>query len=140
MFVCISHSIKKKGVQVNRKIHLLLLIAFGLIAIPAASAQTGVTGIFENFTANKQSGDLDGIRVVMIKSGTDYHAIVQVAAGGIDEPEPVFVPVTVKGRAVEFKVGETKYTGTVTATRMRLKADGGAMEVLRRKACASYFR
>ena len=124
----------------KRYVQTLLFLAFCLIAIPTVNAQTGVTGIFENLTANKQSGDLDGMRVVIVSAGGGYHAIVQIAQGGADDPTPEFVPVKVKGKNIEFTVGESKYTGIVTAAGLKLKATGGTAERLKRKSCSSYFR
>ncbi len=123
----------------KRNVQILLFVAFCLIAIPAASAQS-IKGVYENFSANRQSGDLDGMRVIIVSAGSGYHAIVQIAGGGIDEPEPVLVPVTVKGKTISFTVQEGKYSGRITATRLTLKQEGGGTEILRRKACTTYFR
>ena len=123
----------------KRNVQILLFVAFCLIAIPAVSAQS-VNGVYENFSANKQSGDLDGMRVVIISSGDNHFALVQIAGGGVEEPDPVLVPVTVKGKTVSFTVQDGKYSGRVTATRLTLKQEGGSSEILRRKACTTYFR
>jgi hypothetical protein len=103
---------------------------------PAAS----VAGVYENFTVGKGSGDLEGMRVVIVQAGGSYHAIVQVAQGGAEDPQPEFVAVNVKGISVDFTAASTNYTGTVTATGLRLKNADGATQTLRRKPCTSYFK
>ena len=125
----------------KRNFQILLFVAFCLVAIPAVSAQSRVTGVFGGFTANKQSGDLDGMRIMIFNAGNEYHAIVQIAGGGAEDPTPVFVPVTVKGRTISFTVESGKYTGTVSAAGLRIKQEGerGASELLRRKPCTTYF-
>jgi hypothetical protein len=114
-----------------------------LIIMPSALAEKrrtqktpDITGVYGgDFTVGQGSGDLEGMQVVIINAGNAYHAIVQIAQGGAEDPEPNFVPVTVKGRNVEFSVGERKFTGTVTAAGLRLKDEG----LLKRKPCSSYF-
>jgi hypothetical protein len=103
---------------------------------PAAS----VAGVYENLTVGKGSGDLEGMRVVIVRAGGGYHAIVQVAQGGAEDPQPEFVDVNVKGMSVNFTAASMKYTGTVTPTGLRLKNADGATQTLRRKPCASYFK
>jgi hypothetical protein len=85
---------------------------------------------------------MDGMRISIFRAGAGdaYHAIVQIAGGGADEPEPVLVDVTVKGKTISFKAGETTYKGTVTATRLRIKPEGGTTENLRRQPNSSFFR
>lgn len=123
----------------KRHFQVLLFLAFCLVAIPAVSAQTGVTGVFGGFSANKVSGDLDGMRVAIFHAGTGYHAIVQIPQGGVEEPEPVYVPVTVKGKTVSFTVESVKYSGTVTALGLKIHAEGDPSETLKRKACSTFF-
>ena len=124
----------------NKKLQILLLVAFCLIAVPLVEAQTGVTGVFDNITANKRSGDLDGMRVVIFAAGDAHYAIVQIAQGGDEDPTPVLVPVTVKRNRVEFEIGGTKYRGTVSAARLIINSGGGSGETLRRKPNSQFFR
>src|SRR6266550_8247588 len=79
-------------------------------AQPAAT----VAGVYDNFTVGKESGDLEGMRVVIVQAGGGYYAIVQIAQGGAEDPKPEFVPADIKGRSVSFSVGDDKYTGTAT--------------------------
>ena len=106
---------------------------------PAAQRAAGVTGVFENFTVGKGSGDLEGMRVVLVSAGNEYHAIVQIAQGGAEDPKPDWVPVQVKGSSVNFSVGDEKYTGTISAAGLRLKNSTGVAQLLKRKPCSSYF-
>lgn len=115
-----------------------------LIAITAALAKqpttASVTGVYENFTLGKGSGDLEGMRVVLVAAGDGHYAIVQIAQGGAEDPKPEFVPVKVVGAAVSFTVGDEKFTGKVTAAGLSLKNSSGESQLLKRKPCASYFR
>lgn len=123
----------------------LTVFALCLTIVPAASAQkrgaraaASVAGVYGDFTVGAGSGDLEGMRVAIFSAGSGYHAVVQVAQGGAEDPEPVFVEVKVNGMNVEFEVGGQKYTGTVTAAGLRLKDEGGS-RLLERKPCSSYF-
>jgi hypothetical protein len=123
---------------------LLLLCAICLISMPVALAQkkhhprpaVSIAGVYGgDFTVGEGSGDLEGMRVVIVAAGGAYHAIVQVAQGGAEDPKPEFVEVAVKGMTVTF----AGMTGTVTAAGLRLKNSDGKTELLKRKPCAPYF-
>ena len=122
------------------RLQILLSLAFCFVTIPAVSAQTGVNGVFENLTANKQSGDLDGWRIAIFSAGNGYWAIVQQAQGGAEDPKPVLVEVTVKGKTISFMLNETKYSGTVSAKSLKLKAEGDPSETIKRVSSAGYFK
>jgi hypothetical protein len=66
--------------------------------------------------------------------------MAQIAQGGAEDPKPQFVEASVKGMAVEFTVGEAKYTGTVSISGMRVKDPDGKTLVLKRRPCATLFR
>jgi hypothetical protein len=118
----------------------LIIVPAALAGKPSAPPVPSVTGVYENFTVGKGSGDLEGMRVVLVAAGDGHYAIVQIAQGGAEDPKPEFVPVTVKGARVNFTVGDEKFAGTVTATGLTLKNSGGQSQTLKRKPCASYFR
>jgi hypothetical protein len=129
-------------------VRALLTLLLCLTILPAAHAKkrrvppppaVSVTGVYENFTVGQGSGDLEGMRVVIVQAGGGHHAIVQVAQGGAEDPQPEFVEVKVKGMSVSFTAGSTNYTGTVSAAGLRLKSEGGPTEVLKRKPCSSYL-
>jgi len=118
----------------------LVLVPSSLAGKPGARPAPSVTGVFENFTVGKGSGDLEGMRVVLVNAGGGHYAIVQIAQGGAEDPKPEFVAAKVKGLTVAFSVGDEKFTGTATATGLRLKNSAGESRVLKRKSCSSYFR
>ena len=118
----------------------LIIIPAALAKEPGAQTTVSVAGIYDNFTVGKESGDLEGMRVVLVAAGDGHYAIVQIAQGGAEDPKPEFVPVQVKGAAVNFTVGEEKFTGTVTAAGLRLKNSSGESQLLKRKPCSSYFK
>ena len=125
---------------------VVLLAIAGLVSLSVANAKpvgqpiVTVPGVYENFTVGKGSGDLEGMRVVVVPAGDGYYAIVQVAQGGAEDPKPEFVQAVVKGKTVSFTAGEVKYTATVSATGMTVKDSSGQSQVLKRKACTAYFK
>lgn len=112
------------------------LVVSNFAAPPAAT----VAGVYENFTVGRGSGDLEGMRVVIVPAGGGYYAIVQIAQGGAEDPKPEFVPVEVKGKTASFTVGDEKYSATATAAGLKVKSSGGETSMLKRKSCASYFK
>src|SRR6267154_1994529 len=117
----------------------LVLVPSSLAGKPGARPAPSVTGVFENFTVGKGSGDLEGMRVVLVNAGGGHYAIVQIAQGGAEEPKPEWVPVKVKGNTVNFTLGDEKFNGTVTAAGLRLKGSSREPQLLKRKPCSSYF-
>ena len=118
----------------------MIVIPAALGRNPGAEPAATVAGIYDNFTVGKESGDLEGMRVVLVQAGGGYYAIVQIAQGGAEDPKPEFVQATVKGLNVSFAVGDEKFTGAATATGLRLKNAAGESRVLKRKPCSSYFK
>jgi hypothetical protein len=112
------------------------------VAITPSFAQpiVSVAGVYENFTIGKGSGDLEGMRVVIVPAGGSYYAIVQIAQGGAEDPKPEFVPVEAKGKSVSFSVGDAKFTGAISVSALTLKDSSGQTQVLKRKACSSYMK
>jgi hypothetical protein len=124
---------------------VLFLIFCAVVLTVAITPSLGqpivnVAGVYENFTVGKGSGDLEGMRVVIVPAGGGYYAIVQIAQGGAEDPKPEFVPVEAKGKSVSFSVGDTKYTGAISVSTLTLKDSGGQTQVLKRKACSAYMR
>ena len=118
----------------------LFFISPALARKPSPQPVVIVPGIYERFTVGKGSGDLEGMRVVIVSAGGGYHAIVQIAQGGAEDPKPEFVPVEVTRRSVSFSVGDKKFTGTVSATGLTLKSTASETQVLKRVSCSNYFR
>lgn len=128
-------------------VRTFLTFVICLIIVPAALAKksgakttVNVAGIYGDFTVGKGSGDLEGMRVVLVAAGDGHYAIVQIAQGGAEDPKPEFVPVKVNGATVSFTVGDEKFTGRVTAAGLSLKDASGKSQLLKRKPCSSYFR
>jgi hypothetical protein len=138
---------RRKGKFMKLIARTILVCLVCLIILPTALAKkhpaqaASIAGVYENFTVGKGSGDLEGMRVVLFNAGNSYHAIVQIAGGGAEDPKPEFVDVvTVKGMNVEFTVGTEKYTGRVTAAGLTLKDSSGSPDMLKRKPCSSFLR
>jgi len=117
----------------------LMVIPTALGRNPDPRPAVTVTGVFENITVGKGSGDLEGMRVSILSAGGGYYAIVQLAEGGAEDPKPQFVEATVKGSNVSFAVGERKFSGTVTVAGLRIKESGGDAQLLKRKPCSTLF-
>lgn len=125
----------------SQVVAILGLLVFSVFLVGNVSAQTGpVAGVYENFTVGKESGDLVGMRVVIIPAHDTFYAMVQIAQGGAEDPKPVFVDATVKGNTVEFTVDDQKYTGTVNVAGFRVKDPDGKTHVLKRRPCATLFK
>src|SRR6266704_6025901 len=103
-----------------RMVMICLVTVFAIstaLARKPTAPQSAVTvaGVYENFTVGKESGDLEGMRVVIVPAGGGYYAIVQIAQGGAEDPKPEFVAATVKRMSVEFTAGSEKFRGTISA-------------------------
>jgi hypothetical protein len=116
-----------------------MVMTTGFGRTPHTPAAVKVTGIYENFTVGKGSGDLEGMRVSILSAGGGYYAIVQIAQGGAEDPKPEFVEATVKGSNVSFAVGDRKFSGMVTVVGLRIEEAGGPVQILRRKPCTTLF-
>lgn len=125
---------------------LVLLLLVCLMSLSIGNAKNPgqpivtVPGVYESFTVGKGSGDLEGMRVIIVPAGGGFYAIVQIAQGGAEDPKPEFVVAEVKGKTVSFTVADAKYTGTVNATGMTVKDSSGQTQILKRKACTTYFK
>jgi hypothetical protein len=144
--VIVTHKNLQKGLSKMRMNKCaILIVSVCLLAASVSTAKTPtmaptVAGVYENFTVGKTSGDLEGMRVVLIFAAGGYYALVQIAQGGAEDPKPEFVQATVKGMRVEFAVGDLKFTATATQTALRVKDNDGQTHVLKRKPCTSLFR
>lgn len=120
--------------------HALLIVIVGLTMVSATTAKTprpapAVNGVYENFTVGAGSGDLEGMRIVLFTAHDEHYAIVQIAQGGAEDPVPELVKASVKGSRVEFTVGSETYSGTLSATGLKINR-----RLLKRKPCADFFR
>ena len=104
-----------------------LLSATALSIFPQKMPPVRIEGTYENLTVGKESGDLVGMRVMLIDGGGGIHAIVQEAGGGVELPEPVTAKVEVNGAKISFtmklalRVEEETFSGTVTTAGLRLR-------------------
>src|SRR2546427_6135679 len=105
--------------KIISRIVLLSLVCTAVLTILIAKnfgqPIVNVAGVYENFTVGKGSGDLEGMRVVIVPAGGGYYAIVQIAQGGAEDPKPEFVPAGVRRRDRGFCVGGDKNTRTPAA-------------------------
>ena len=125
----------------SQVVALLGVMVFSVFFAANVAAQAGpVAGVYENFTVGKESGDLVGMRVMIIPAHDTYYAMVQIAQGGAEDPKPEFVDAAVKGNTVEFTVGDQKYTGIVSVAGFRVKDPDGKTHVLKRRPCATLFK
>jgi hypothetical protein len=111
----------------------ILLCGISLIVTLTAFPQKRSTpsvrieGTYETLTVGKESGDLEGMRVILIDGGGGIHAIVQEAAGGVELPAPALTEVTVKGADISFTIkfpGQDEaqtFSGKVSASGLRLR-------------------
>src|SRR5207253_7310832 len=137
------HSVlRSKNKEKQMKPTLVAVVSF-LICITVASTALArkpsdqpafaVAGIYDSFTVGKESGDLEGMRVVIVSAGGGYYAIVQIAQGGAEDPKPEFVVANVKGMGVEFTAGSEKFRGTVSAAGLTLNNVAGESQKLKQK-------
>lgn len=93
---------------------------------PNASASP--TGLFGRLEYHRESGDLVGLEVFIVKGRSGYSAVVQIAEGVPEDP--VVVPIRLEGGVLSFEVrsGTTplRYQGTVRADGLYGKFDNGA--------------
>ena len=105
-----------------------------LVVAPAALPQrrsvppVRIEGTYDNLHVGPpESGDLEGMRVMLIDGGGGIYAIVQEAAGGVELPAPAMAEVTVKGSDISFTIkfpgqDETQaFSGKVSASGLRLR-------------------
>mgnify|MGYP006178534397 CR=1 FL=1 len=70
----------------SQVVAILGVMVFSVFFAANVSAQTGpVAGVYENFTVGKESGDLVGMRVMIIPAADTFYAMVQIAQGGAEE-------------------------------------------------------
>jgi hypothetical protein len=84
-----------------------LLLAVTLTALPQRRSvpPVRIEGTYDNLHVGPpESGDLEGMRVILIDGGGGIYAIVQEAEGGVELPAPALGEVTVKGSEISFTV------------------------------------
>ena len=112
-------------------IRMVLIASFLSVAAmtvyPQKMPPVRLEGTYENLRVGPESGDLVGMRVMLIDGGGGIHAIVQEAGGGVELPDPATARVEVAGAKVSFTIklaGQDeaqKFSGTVTTAGLRLQ-------------------
>jgi hypothetical protein len=125
----------------------ILLCGISLIVTVSAFSQkrstpsVSIEGTYEALTVGKDSGDLEGMRVILIDGGGGIYAIVQEAAGGVELPAPALTEVTVKGSNISFTIkfpGQDEaqtFSGKVLASGLRLRRGSNETLFLKRRKC-----
>lgn len=112
----------------NSRLVLLSMLCF-IACGPPLDAQVAapqkLTGLFGRLEYHKESGDLGGLEVFVMRGLTGYVAVVQIAEGA--PADPVIVPVTLQGAVLSFEIpagNETlRYRGTVRSDGLYGKFD-----------------
>lgn len=124
------------------------LSAAALAVYPQKQPPVRIEGTYENLRVGPMSGDLVGMRVMLIDGGGGIHAIVQEAEGGVELPDPATAKVDVKGAKISFTIkfsGHDEaqtFSGTVTTAGLRLRrgqTPGAEVEkpfFLKRRKCS----
>jgi hypothetical protein len=119
---------------------VLLALSLTAVAQRRSTPSVSIEGTYDNLTVGKESGDHEGIRVILIDGGGGIYAIVQEAEGGVELPAPASTLVTVKGTDISFAVKlaghdeSQMFSGKVSASGLRLRSDGQQF-FLKRKKC-----
>ena len=119
-----------------------------LTGYPQKMPPVRIEGTYENLRVGPMSGDLVGMRVMLIDGGGGIHAIVQEAEGGVELPDPATAKVDVKGARISFTIkfpGHDEaqtFSGTATTAGLRLRRGrkaGAEVETsffLKRRKCS----
>jgi hypothetical protein len=119
-----------------------LMIAMTAFSQKRTSPSVSVEGTYENLTIGEGSGDLEGMRIILIDGGGGIYAIVQEAAGGVELPAPALAEVAVKGTDISFTIkfpGQDEaesFSGKVSAAGLRLRRGNSKQSfILKRRKC-----
>ena len=122
-----------------RKAFLVILVVSTVLPAGCASTRVSsprISGIYSNLTYTEEAGDLVGMELAIVPSGTGYTAFVQISEGG--EPYTVLVPFAVRGSNVEFTLpasppySSAHFTGTWGESGLVIRGDNGEPETLKR--------
>jgi hypothetical protein len=126
------------------------MVSLGLLlTISAASAQDAtlkLSGIYSNLQYNSESGDLNGMEIMIVpapSSGGDvaWRAFVQLAEGEAPSSDVVSLTVNtgrdaltknINAYQLVFTFAGVKYIGLVGSKEMQLRAEKGPMQHLLR--------
>jgi hypothetical protein len=112
---------------------VVLVVASAALAQKRSVPPVRIEGTYDNLHVGPpESGDLEGMRVMLIDGGGGIYAVVQEAAGGVELPAPALGEVTVKGNQITFTVkfpgqDETQtFSGKVSAAGLTLSRKNSA--------------
>lgn len=96
--------------ELGRAKVFILALSYMLILSPVSCAsENKITGIYSSLRFNKESGDLLGEELFLVKTRKGYQATFQISDGG---PSPLMlVDVEIKGGKVFFRIGDGMYAG-----------------------------
>ena len=107
---------------------LLSIVGFGAALEAQAVVPANPTGHFGRLAYHKESGDVVGLEVFIMKGRSGYVAVVQIAEGVPEDP--VVVPVTIANAVISFQLGSGKerlrYLGAIQSDGLYGKFDNGA--------------
>jgi hypothetical protein len=107
---------------------LLCVVACGADLNAQATGPNRPTGLFGRLEYHKESGDVVGLEVFVMKGRSGYVAVLQIAEGVPEDP--VVVPVKIDGAVLTFEIraeNETlRYRGTVRRDGLYGKFDNAA--------------
>src|SRR2546427_12079059 len=92
-------------VAVASSLICITAVSTALARKPSGQPTVAVAGIYDNFTVGKESGDLEGMRVVIVSAGGGYYAICSICSGGAEEPKPEVVAAEVKSMSGHVSPG-----------------------------------
>lgn len=118
---------------------VLLVVASAALAQKRSVPPVRIEGTYDNLHVGPpESGDLEGMRVMLIDGGGGIYAIVQEAAGGVELPQPTLAEVVVRGNEITFTLKfpdhdepET-FSGKVSASGLTLRR-GTAVQMAKPK-------
>jgi hypothetical protein len=122
-----------------RKIIALLCTLLLAFSVHGAQEQR-ITGIYSNLYYNVEGGDLLGMELLILPSGSvpepAFSAFVQIAGGGA--PFSAIVPLNVSGKKIEFTLptggiyDRQHFEGTLSNTELTVRWSQGTVEHLKR--------
>lgn len=97
--------------------------------LDAQKTATNPTGLFGQLEYHKESGDVVGLEVFIVRGRSGYVAVLQLAEGVPEDP--IVVPIKLEGAVLSFEVRFRKettlrYTGTVRRDGLYGRFDNGA--------------
>jgi hypothetical protein len=98
-----------------------LFAALVLVPMISAAADARISGIFTSLKYHEEAGDLLGYEILIVPTGNEWSAVVQVAQGELGVP--FVVPVTVKGQTISFPIpdefGGGSFNGKISSKSLK---------------------